>query len=341
MNFQTHIHIKRQPVLNSISYQNSMMLFGSCFAENIGKRLDNGKFKVDVNPFGVLYNPMSVAGAIKRLLQPEAWSTKDLFLHEGMYHSWFHHSSFSAVSETECLYKMNERLRSAASHLQQADWLLVTFGTAYAYRLKETGRIVANCHKLPDKRFEHERLSVSQIVDEWEELLAGLWRMNPALKALFTVSPIRHWKDGAHENQLSKSILLLAIEQLQKQHSKQIMYFPAYELMMDELRDYRFYAGDMLHPSETAIQYIWERFTEAYLDQTTRETLRKVSGIQMALNHKPLNSKNELYKQFLLETLLKIERLCAKNPYLCFENEVKQINEIQYQGSSDYYRGEI
>ncbi|MDR2765178.1 MAG: GSCFA domain-containing protein [Tannerella sp.] len=317
------------------------MLLGSCFAENIGKRLTDGKFNVDVNPFGILYNPASTAEAIKRLLQPEVWSEKDLFFHEGLYHSWAHHSRFSAVTPAQSLHKINERLRAAAEHLRQTDWLLVTFGTAYVYRLKETGQVVANCHKLPDRMFVRERLSVSQIVETWEELLARLWRIRPAMKMLFTVSPVRHWKDGAHENQLSKSILLLAIEQLQAQHPQQVLYFPAYELMMDELRDYRFYAEDMLHPSEVAVQYLWERFAETWLDAAARETLEKVREIQQALNHRPLNPQNELYKQFLSQTLLKIERLCAKNPYLCLENEVEQLHEIPYQGNSCDHQSEI
>jgi hypothetical protein len=248
-----------------------------------------------------------------------------LFFHEGLYHSFEHHSRFSDVSVADSLHKINERIYLSAARLQQATRLLVTWGTAYVYRLKETGRVVANCHKLPDKLFSHERLSVSQIVDEWDELLALLWHKNPELKLILTVSPVRHWKEGGHENQLSKSILLLAGEQLQARYSGQIMYFPAYELMMDELRDYRFYAEDMLHPSPVAVQYIRERFTETYMDEPTREILRSVNEIQKSLNHKPLNLQNDSCQQFLTQTLLKIERLCAKTPYLCFDNEVEKL----------------
>ncbi|MDR2041270.1 MAG: GSCFA domain-containing protein [Tannerella sp.] len=334
MNFRTPIAIQRPPEQAGISYREAVMLLGSCFAENIGKRLADGKFNAEVNPFGTLYNPVSTAEALKRLQQPEAWGEKDLFFHEGLFHSWAHHSRFSAVSPTETLHKINERLYAAAEHLRQTDWLLVTFGTAYVYRLKETGQVAANCHKLPDRLFVRERLSVPQITEIWEETLACLWRLRPAMKALFSVSPIRHCKDGAHENQLSKSVLLLAIEQLQARYPRQVLYFPAYELMMDELRDYRFYAEDMLHPSETAVQYIWERFAETWLDTAARDTLEKVTEIQRALNHRPLNPQSESYKQFLSQTLLKIKRLCAKNPYLCLENEVRQLHEILYKGSS-------
>ncbi|MDR1675045.1 MAG: GSCFA domain-containing protein [Tannerella sp.] len=341
MNFRTPISIQRPRGQAGISYRDAVMLLGSCFAENIGKRLTDGKFNAEVNPFGILYNPASTAEAVRRLLQPEAWSEKDLFFHEGLYHSWAHHSRFSAVSPAESLHKINERLYAAAAHLRQTGWLLATFGTAYVYRLKETGQVVANCHKLPDRMFVRERLSVSHIAETWDEALARLWRLCPATNVLFTVSPVRHWKDGAHENQLSKSVLLLAIEQLQARHPRQVLYFPAYELMMDELRDYRFYAEDMLHPSATAIQYLWERFAETWLEAAARETLDEVTDIQRALNHRPLNPQSEAHKQFLSQTLLKVRRLCAKNPYLCLENEVRQLHEIPYQENSRDHRGEI
>ncbi|MDR2468868.1 MAG: GSCFA domain-containing protein [Tannerella sp.] len=326
MNFLTPVDIRKPET--GISYMDSVLLLGSCFAEHIGKRLTEGKFHVDVNPFGVLFNPASVAQALRRLLQPETWHETDLFLHEGLYHSWAHHSRFSDVSATACLHRINTRLRSSAARLRRSNWLLVTFGTAYVYRLKASGQIVANCHKMPDRMFERDRLSVAQIADDWEATLAALWRMNPALKTLFTVSPVRHRKEGAHENQLSKAILLLAVEQLQAKYPEQVLYFPAYELMMDELRDYRFYAEDMLHPSETAVQYIWERFAATYPDKAAQKILREVEDIQRALNHRPLNPEGEAYKQFLTQTMLKLEQFYAKYPYLCPENEVEKLHEI-------------
>jgi hypothetical protein len=323
MNFVTRIDIA--PPETGISYLHPLMLLGSCFAESIGKRLAEGKFRVDVNPFGVLFNPASAAQSVRRLLEPAAWSREDLFFHEGMYHSWAHHSRFSDVSADTCLQKINERLRLSAIHLRETRWLLVTFGTAYVYRLKTSGQTVANCHKMPDSLFLRERLPVEQIVDEWEETLATLGRVNPDMKTLFTVSPVRHWKDGAHANQLSKAVLLLAVEQLQTRHPGQVMYFPAYELMMDELRDYRFYADDMLHPSEAAVRHVWERFAETCLDTAAQETLKEVEAIQKALNHTPQHRQSEAYRQFLSQTMLKIERLCAKKPYLCFENETANL----------------
>ena len=201
--------------------------------------------------------------------------------------------------------------------------MIVTFGTAWVYKLKSNGQIVANCHKLPEKMFEREMLSVQDITEDWKQVLRSLWEQNPELKLLFTVSPIRHWKDGAHGNQLSKATLLLAIEELQKEFPKQIFYFPAYEIMMDELRDYRFYADDMLHPSALAVEYIWQRFTESMLSDESKGILKEWGEIQKALNHKPFQPESEAYKQFISQTLLKIERLNEKFPYFDNTNETE------------------
>ncbi|MDR0843999.1 MAG: GSCFA domain-containing protein [Tannerella sp.] len=326
MNFLTHIELPPSKV--RISCGDSLLLLGSCFAESMGHLLTGSKFRTDVNPFGVLYNPSSIAMAIRQLLNPKERTVQDLFSHEGLYHSFSHHSSFSSVSETDCLRKINEQLRYSSGNLQHVNRLCITFGTAYVYRLKESGQVVANCHKLPDKRFDRERLPVSQITDEWVELLSTLFNKNESLRCIFTVSPIRHWKDGAHENQLSKSTLLLAIEQIQRRFPEQVAYFPAYEVMMDELRDYRFYADDMFHPSSAAVRYIWERFVETYMDAQTRTFVKEIEEIQKALNHKPLNPKSDSYKHFVMQTLLKMERLHTKMPYLCFEKEMDMLKRF-------------
>ncbi|WP_102407186.1 GSCFA domain-containing protein [Parabacteroides bouchesdurhonensis] len=296
----------------TFEYGNQIMLFGSCFAENIGSKLEDSKFTVDLNPFGTLYNPASVALALRKLFQPERFTGKDLFLHGGIYHSFSHHSKFSSTSETECLENINERLFASSERLRKANRLVITFGTAYVYKLKENGQIVSNCHKLPEKMFTRELLPVQDIVENWQNLLLSLWEQNPELKVLFTVSPIRHWKDGAHGNQISKATLLLAIEQLQKSYATHIEYFPAYEIMMDELRDYRFYADDMLHPSSLAIEYIWQGFKENYLSQESLAILKEWNDIKKALNHKPFQPESDAYRQFISQTLLKMERISRK-----------------------------
>jgi hypothetical protein len=323
MNLYSKVYIPLSPV--RVSYSEAMMSMGSCFAENIGNLLSKGKFTIDTNPFGVLYNPRSVAYAVRRLLHPEGQTSAPLFFHEGLFHSLDHHGSFSGVSEADCLRRMNERLVASAANMLRIGQLFVTFGTSWFFRLRESGQVVATCHKLPDKMFERERLTVQSIIEDWEEALSALWAVNKKVKVIFTVSPIRHWKDGAHENQLSKSVLLLAVETLQARYPHQVFYFPAYEIVMDELRDYRFYAEDLFHPSEVAVRYLFERFAETFMDAETRSLLAEVEEIQKALSHKPFYPESDSYKQFAAQTLLRAEQLKAKTPYICFEKEPEEI----------------
>ena len=325
MELYTRISIPKAPF--AFSYTEQTVLLGSCFAENIGKKLEESKFKTDLNPFGTLYNPSSIAEAIRMLLHPECFTGDDLFRHESVYHSFSHHSRFSSPSETECLENINGRLFSSAEIIRKARRMIITLGTAWVYRLRSTGKIVSNCHKLPEKMFDRQMLSVDEITAEWKSLLLSLWEQNPELKILFTVSPIRHWKDGAHGNQLSKATLLLAVEQLQKEFPGQTAYFPAYEIMMDELRDYRFYADDMLHPSLQAIEYIWEQFTETMLSREAQAILKEWKDIQKAINHKPFQPESEAYKHFISQTLLKMERLNEKFPYFDMTNEIAVIKK--------------
>ena len=237
MNFRTQVELPKKET--EIRHSDRIMLFGSCFAENIGNLLLANKFRCDVNPFGILYNPLSVAEAIRQTLSYKTYNEADLFCDRAGWHSFMHHSSFSGNSAEECLSRINDRLGRAAIELPQTDWLMITWGTAWVYSLKETGTIVGNCHKQPDKLFTRRLLSVEEIVSEYFNLLKTLRELNPRLNVLFTVSPIRHAKDGMHGNQISKSTLLLAVDTLQR-HFPMCHYFPSYEIMMDELRDYRF-----------------------------------------------------------------------------------------------------
>ena len=326
MIFFSHIELPKSFI--DISYLDFNMFLGSCFAENMGNKFVEHKFPVDLNPFGVLYNPASIACSIKRLMENKLFDGEELFFHEGLYHSFSHHSIFSDTSKEACLQKINRRIALSTDNLKKTNRLFITFGTAYAYRLMETDRVVANCHKLPAHLFVRKCLSIKQIVEQWEELLSDLLRMNKGLKLIFSVSPVRYWQDGVHENQLSKSILLLAIEELRVRFPDEIVYFPAYELMLDELRDYRFYAEDLFHLSDMAIQFIWERLVDTCMNEQTKQLMKEVSQIRKALNHKPFNCKNESYKQFISQTLLKIEQLSTKTPYLCFKNEIEEMKHI-------------
>ena len=313
-----------------ITYQDRLMFTGSCFAEQTGlKMVDNG-WDACVNPFGVLYNPLSVASGCYRLLKPESFLKSDLFEYNGMFHSFMHHGQFTDISVEAALNKMNDSLSVATVYFSSITCLVITFGTAYIYRLKSDGRVVANCHKLPAAYFDRELLTVNQIVDEWSALLDSILSFNASLKVIFSVSPIRHWKEGAHGNQVSKSILLLAEQALVEKYAGWTSYFPAYELMMDELRDYRFYADDLLHPSKMAIDYIWERFCETYMDSAVINDLKAFESIRRDVLHRPFHPSSSSYKQFLMQTMLKINQLKTKNPYICTSKQEKEItNRLQ------------
>lgn len=303
-----------------------MVLLGSCFAENIGKRLSENNFKVSVNPFGILYNPLSISQAIDLLLTEKIFDDTDVFEHEGLFHTFYHHSSFSNADKFTFLKTINECRTDASREIKDADLLLLTFGTSYIFKERQRNSIVGNCHKLPSESFVRSRLNVTDIVSSWHELISKLREHNPDLKILFTVSPIRHWKDGAHNNQLSKATLLLAIEELINNNAD-LFYFPSYEIMLDELRDYRFYAEDMIHPSEVAIEYIWQCFANTYFDKNTSDLNKAWGVILRAINHRPFNPHTEQYKQFLRQTLLKVNDLRIKYPYFECEKEETLLSE--------------
>ncbi|MBQ8710589.1 MAG: GSCFA domain-containing protein [Bacteroidaceae bacterium] len=296
-----------------------VLLVGSCFADEIGEKMVRGGFEAMVNPFGTLYNPASIAASLLRALSEKevalprsyefptvntslSMSTTSVDRHRrhrltdiddvvfedvkaGVWHSWMHHSSFSSADPAELVARINRTTHEVAAFLREADVLIVTFGTAIIYRLKETGMLVANCHKQPDNLFVREWLNAYDIVDQWQMLLQLLESVNPKLKVIFTVSPIRHKRDGYHVNQISKGILLQAVDEMD------VEYYPAYEIMMDELRDYRFYASDMIHPSDTAVEYIWQRFQDTYFDNITKDAVAKATKEWHRHQHRPIVSK--------------------------------------------------
>ena len=325
MKFRTEI--ETAPLGVQIGYENRVLALGSCFAAHIARKLAGAKFRVAENPSGILFNPLSIAAAIRSYADPAPVTRGELGFDGEVWHHFGFHGDFSAPTADEALQKMNAARQAGADALRTADRIVLTFGTAWVYKLKSSGKVVSNCHRLPEKMFDRQLLTVGEIVAEWKGLLLSLWEQNPELKILFTVSPIRHWKDGAHGNQLSKATLLLAIDALQKEFPEHTAYFPAYEIMMDELREYRFYADDMLHPSTTAIEYIWERFTGSMLSPDSLSILKEWKDIQKAINHKPFQPESEAYKRFISQTLLKMERLNEKFPYFDMTNEVEMIKK--------------
>ena len=300
MNFRTVITIPKQ---NPINYQQRILLLGSCFSENIGQKLIDYHLPCLSNPFGILYNPLSIANALQRLIAQKPFGEEELFEHHGLYHSWSHHGSFSTGSKEATLAKINTRYQEAASHLKQSDVLLITFGSSWVYEYQ--GVAVANCHKVAETEFTRRRLTVSEIVSTYTKLIQQLSEKNPHLQVIFSVSPIRYMRQGASENQTNKAILLLAIEELTEQFEN-VAYFPAYEIVLDELRDYRFFAEDMIHPSKVAIDYIWERFVDAFFDQETQKLLPKIEKLNKLMEHRPLHNDTADYKKFIAykETLM-------------------------------------
>ena len=306
MDFQTKVELPAG--LPPVSHAERILLMGSCFAENMGRLLAENKFRVDMNPFGILYNPLSVSTALVEILKGKVYQEKDLFLYKECWHSPMHHGLFSASSPEEVLEKINTRLSQAHRSVHELDWLMLTFGTAYVYEQKETRQVVSNCHKLPESCFNRRILSVDEIVNEYTSLITSMVARNSHLKVLFTVSPIRHIRDGMHANQLSKAVLLLAIDKL-KQRLDYVSYFPSYEIVMDELRDYRFYTEDMLHISPQGIEYIWEKFQSLYMTSATEAWMKRIDKINKTLLHRPTDPDSSAYQELMKKTAQERERI--------------------------------
>ena len=295
MKFRTEINIP--PSDFKISHQDKMMMIGSCFVENISEKLKNSAFRIDINPFGIVYNPISVLMTLKDILKQKEYTSENLFFHQEQYHSFSHHSRFSGTNKEAVITNINDRIKTANDFISNADYLFVTFGTSSVYYQAENEQAVANCHKLPAKFFVRKRIPVEEIVEQWHDFIIQLREINPKIKLIFTISPIRHWKDGAHENQISKSVLFLALDKLMQEN--EVYYFPSYELIMDDLRDYRFYAEDLLHPNSLAIDYIWEKFGDTYFSSETKQLIKEWENIRQALNHRPFNPDSQEYKRFI------------------------------------------
>ncbi|MEZ4999354.1 MAG: GSCFA domain-containing protein [Bacteroidales bacterium] len=312
---------------DTIGYNTPVMLTGSCFSNEMGEMFEAGRMNVMVNPFGVLYNPVSVARQIEVILSGTTYSAGDLEFFDNRYLSFDHDTGFSSADRDKCLSMINETTRQSHQFLSTADFLFVTFGTARIFRHAVDGRVVANCHKMPASRFTRELLTVDKVVDEWSNLVGELRKFNSRLKVCFTVSPVRHWKDGAHGNQVSKSVLLLAIEQLVN-NIDSVTYFPSYELLLDDLRDYRFYADDLLHPGSLAIGYIRKYFQEVYFDEQTKKIYNEVVKVTGATRHRVMSSDDDDRKRFAETMISKISDLLARHPFLNLEEELVYFNRL-------------
>lgn len=311
--FRTEVKIESSH--QKIGYEDTILSLGSCFSENIGNKLSDAYFRTDVNPFGVLFNPVSIKNSLNALINEKTLSETDIFQHGSLWKAFSHSSLFAGTSKDEVLNNINERLVSSSQKLKKTKVILITFGTAWVYEYLKTSEVVANCHKLPAGEFVCKRLCVDDIVSDYIALFHKISTLFPDIHVIMTVSPIRHWKDGAHENNISKSVLLLSIEKLQKLFPF-ISYFPAYEIQMDELRDYRFYASDMCHPSPEAVDYIWKRFCETYFTHKTNHLRLKLENLNQQLNHKPLFPDTIEHSYFLYQIEKQKTELKKEYPFL-------------------------
>lgn len=302
-------------------------LWGSCFSARLRDYLMGALYDVSDSPYGIMYNPLSMAQGMERLLSDDAPREDELILRDGRWHSMMHHGVFSHSRKEVALQQMRAAFERSRAALQETNLLILTFGTAWVY--ERQGEVVNNCHKLPAEDFTRRRLSVDEIVSVWGRLIPALTKKTPGIRILLTVSPIPHYRDGAHESRLSKAILLLSAERLTELFSDRVSYFPSYEIMQDELRDYRFYDRDMSHPSDQAAEYIIERFREYYLREESGPALQKWEKVRKQLNHRPLTDSREslrAYYDFLLSTLLEIR---AELPRDYLDHEVQRIQEIR------------
>lgn len=311
----TEVSLPEMP--EKLSYRRKSMMLGSCFAESIGTKLQDLCFPIDVNPFGILYNPVSIANSLEILMSGKIFGEEDLFYANGLWNSFYHHSRFSNINKQECLSVINNRITGGAGALKESNLLFVTFGTSWVFEDKSSKKVVSNCHKLPASDFNHFRLTSAQIVEIWIKLIEKIFDLNPAIQLVFTVSPIRHLKDGEHENQLSKAILLIAVDELIKRfEGERISYFPSYEIVLDELRDYRFYASDMVHMNEVAINLIREKVASVFIEPEDKKIALEIEKLRQALDHRPLNVVSEEYKHFIEKQMKKTLQLKDKFSYI-------------------------
>lgn len=308
-----------------LHHSDKVLLLGSCFSDNIGAKMNGALINATVNPMGTLYNPMSIARAVKRLIDCSPIAGQDLFMQGGVWNSYEFHSRYSMPDKQAAIDRMNQRIVMGHEALHEAQMLTITLGTAMVYRLKATGQVVANCHKVPQHEFERKMATVPEMVQELDDMLSRLHQFNPAMQIIFTVSPIRHVADGLGTNSLSKAALRIAVSEAIAGHSDYCDYFPAFEIMMDDLRDYRFYASDMVHPSDVAIEYIWQAFQATYLDDRSALAVARCERVYRRLQHRPMSSNRETVDRFNADTAIVVRNLMKEYPYLTHHPELQKV----------------
>lgn len=317
MILQTKVTLQKE-AKNPISYASKIVLLGSCFSENIGDQLNYFKFQTVQNPFGILFHPKAIKELVANAIHEKTYTETDLVFQNERWHCFDAHSKLSAPEKKDVLSQLNKAITSTNTALKEATHLVITLGTSWVYRDTATHKIVANCHKIPQKEFSKELLSVQEVTETLSEIITLIQSVNASINIIFTVSPVRHLKDGFVENTQSKSHLIAGIQMLFSNSKSNLHYFPSYEIMMDELRDYRFYSEDLIHPTTTAIQYIWERFTTTWIDEKAAEMMQEINTIQKGLLHRPFDVNSVQHQKFLTNLSSKIAKIATEFPLIKF-----------------------
>ena len=325
MQFRTEIKFDSPSFV--INHHDKILSIGSCFAENIGRKLDEYKFNILSNPFGVLYNPASISNSIELAIQNKELSNDDFVFNQSEWHSFLHHSDFSSEDKNKLITETNSSFRKCHDFLLNVDIVIVTFGTANVYRYKKSGRVVSNCHKIPQSEFIQNLLTIDDVANYCNSIIENIISVQPQTKFIFSVSPVRHVKDGFIKNTKSKATLILGIEKAIN-NSPNCFYFPSFEIFIDDLRDYRFYKEDLVHPNDFAIEYVWNIFKEKMLSQKCKVILDEINPVVQAAKHRIRNPKSLESQKFIKQMLSKIQSLKNKFPYINFEREEKTFIEF-------------
>ena len=332
MQFRSELTPKPFPV--KIKMTDNLLLMGSCFTEQIGKKLTAHKFNTIENPNGILFNPISIAKALKSYTEETVLAENDLFYYNELWASREHHTRFSDPEKQQILLKINTEHTAAATFIKTADWILITLGSAFVYEWKEIiptdnyENVAANCHKIPTDKFNRRLLNVLEIVTVLKEMQQQVFKVNPWTKFIFTISPVRHLREGFIENNRSKAALIQAVHEITNETNS--FYFPAYELVIDDLRDYRFFAEDLVHPNYAATNYVWEKFVHSVIDESSQQIMKEINEINAAVNHKAFNPSSTSHKKFMQINFEKVVMLSQKYPHLDLSKELQFFTTSHY-----------
>ena len=322
--FRTEIKLKKGQ-FPEINYGSNVFLIGSCFSDNIGDKFNHFGFSCISNPFGVTYNPVSIGKQIDRIIEKRSFSESDLIEKGESFNSFELHGSYDDISKEALLGGVNQKILESHDFIKNASHMFITLGTAWVYELVERNEIVNNCHKLPAENFTKRLLSSEEVTESLSKCISACRTLNPDLKFIFTVSPVRHLKDGFRENNLSKGILHVSISELLK--TEKVHYFPSYEILLDDLRDYRFFENDLLHPNSQAIEYIWDKLVSSTLDQASIDVMEEVKKIKLALSHRPFNPMSSEHRSFLLKTKKDLDSLSENHPEINLKEEMRILED--------------